>query len=59
MAKPLVLNGLKKMNFSAVFPNNKDLFYCELSHMTELKTLMPKSANSETKNSKTVKTVNL
>ena len=47
------------MEFSAVFPNNQDLLYCELSYMTELKALMPKSADSETKNSKTVKTVNL
>ena len=54
-----VSNGLRKMKFSAIFPNNKDLFYCELSYMTELKTLMPKSADSETKKSKIVKTVNL
>ena len=35
---------------------NLDRFYCELYHMTKLKALMPKSADSETKN---VQTVNL
>ena len=58
MAKT-VTNALRKMKFSAVFPNNLDLFYCELSYMTELNALMQKSADSETINSKNVKSVNL
>ena len=58
MAKS-VTNALRKMKFSAVFPNNLYLFYCKLSYMTELKVLMPKSAGSETKKNKNVKTVYL
>ena len=58
MAKS-VTNALRKMKFSAVFPNNLDLFYRELSYMTELKALMPKSADSETKQIQNVKPVNL
>ena len=44
-----VSNALRKMKFSAVFPNNLDLFYSKLSYMTELKALVPKSTDSETK----------
>ena len=58
MAKS-VTKTLRKMKFSAVFPNNLDLFYCELSYMTELKALTPISADSETKKYKIVKTVHL
>ena len=42
-----VTNALRKNTFLAVFPNNLDLFYCELSYMTELKALMPKSAECD------------
>ena len=47
-----ITNALRKMNFSAVFLNNIDLFFCELSYMSELKALMQKSADSEAINSK-------
>ena len=48
MAKS-VTNALRKLIFSAVFPNNLDVLYCELSYMTELKALMQKTADSDRK----------
>ena len=35
------------MKFSAAFPIDLDLISCELSYMTELKALMPKSAECD------------